>query len=93
MKKTAPILAALSLLGCASSADTTLEGKVAVKGSMPHTYLVIEDKATHKDYRIVNPKDFNLINMQNKIVKIKAEVVKKAIGPGFPAEIKVIEAE
>jgi len=93
MKKTTLIGVALSLLGCANSADTIIEGKIAVKGSMPHTYLVIEDKATHKDYRIVNPKDFNLINRQNKIVKIKAEVVKKAIGPGFPAEIKVLEAE
>jgi len=93
MKKTAPILAALSLLSCANSADTTIEGKIAIKGSMPHTYLVIEDKKTHKDYKIVNPKDFNLINRQNQVVKIKAQLVKKAIGPGFPAEIKVIKAK
>jgi len=93
MKKAAPILATLSLLGCTNSADTNLEGKIAVKGSGPHTYLVIEDEKTHKDYKIANPKEFNLIDKQNKTVKLKAKVVRKAIGPGFPAEIKVIETE
>ena len=78
-------------IGCSNSHLVEMEGRVAVKGSMPFTYLVIEDTVTHKSYKIQNSKDFDLIHQQKKIIKIKAELIKKAVGPGFPAEIKVIE--
>ena len=66
-------------------------GKIKVKGSSPHTYLVIEDNKTHKSYTISNAKDFNLTNRQNEILKVEAKIIKKAVGPGFPAVIEVLE--
>jgi len=66
-------------------------GKIKVKGSSPHTYLVIEDINNSKNYKISNPQDFNLINRQNETLKIEGKVIKKAIGPGFPSVVEVIE--
>ncbi len=65
-------------------------GKVKVKGSSPHTYLVIEDIKTHKNYAISNAKDFSLINRQNETLKFEVKVIKKAVGPGFPAVVEII---
>ena len=84
-------LAALGCMGCTQSNDLDLEGRLAVKGSSVHTYLVIEDKKSHKSYKIQNKDNFNLINRQKQTVKIKAKLIKEAIGPGFPAEIEVLE--
>ena len=31
------------------------------------------------------------MNMQNKIIKVKAKILKQKIGPGFPAIIEVVK--
>jgi len=84
---------ALGFMGCTQSNDLDLEGRLAVKGSSVHTYLVIEDKKSHKNYKIQNKENFNLMNRQKQTVKIKAKLVKEAIGPGFPAVIEVVEVK
>ena len=80
-------------MGCAKNSDLELEGGLYMKGSVPHSYLVIEDKISHKHYKIQNAKRFNLGKRQKEVVKLKAKLVKKAIGPGFPAIIKVVEVK
>ncbi len=79
-------------MGCAQNSNTMeLEGRIAMKGSSVHTYLTIKDAKSHKSYKIRNQESFDLMNKQNHTVKLKAKLVKKAIGPGFPAEIEVVE--
>ncbi|GIT99903.1 hypothetical protein TSL6_04100 [Sulfurovum sp. TSL6] len=80
-------------VGCAQDNVMELEGRVAVKGSEPHTYLSIKDTKTQTSYKIHNQAKFDLTKKQNKMVKVKAVVVKEAIGPGFPAVIEVVEVQ
>ena len=71
----------------------TIIGKVKVKGSSPHTHTVIEELKSKKNYQVENCDEFNLINLQNKTLTIKAKIIKKSVGPGFPAVIKVISVK
>ena len=88
MKK---ILIGLSLIGlfvgCTQDNVMELEGRVALKGSSPHTYLSIKDSKSQKSYKIQNQTEFDLMKKQNLTVKVKAVLIKEAIGPGFPAVI------
>jgi len=89
-----PVLAMLT--GCAQSddeAEMTLQGRIAVKGNAPHSYLVLEDHKTHTNYKIANSQSFDLIHRQNQTVRLKAALIKEAKGPGFPAVIQVIKLE
>lgn len=83
--------------GCASSAAGSglldIEGGIYMKGFSRSTYLSIKDEKTGILYRIQSPKRFNLSHRQKEIVKLKARLVKKAVGPGFPAVIEVVEVE
>jgi len=81
------------IMGCAQNGDLELEGGLYMKGSAPHSYLVIEDQKSHKNYKIQNAQTFNLGKRQKEVVKLKAKLVKKAIGPGFPAVIEVVEVK
>ncbi len=94
MKK---ILIGLGLIGlfvgCAQDNIMELEGRVAVKGSAPHTYLSIKDSNTQTSYKINNQAKFDLANKQNQTIKVKAVLIKEAIGPGFPAVIEVVEVQ
>jgi hypothetical protein len=92
MKKIWLIIGMASVIGCAQTNTFELEGRLSVKGSSPkHTYLAITDQKSHKSYKIINQDDFDLIDRQNKTVKLKAKLIKKAVGPGFPDQIEVIE--
>jgi len=81
------------LMGCAQENMMELEGRVAVKGSEPHTYLSIKDIKTQKSYKIQNQAQFDLMNKQNQTLKVKAVLIKEAIGPGFPAVVEVVEVQ
>jgi len=92
MKKSILQILTLSILGYANNSPLmTIEGKIAVYGSAPHSFLAIKDSKNHKYYKIKNSKDFNLKKLQNRVIKIKAKILKKRIGPGFPAIIKVVK--
>ena len=93
MKKLIIVLSLIGLIGCAQDNIMELEGRVAMKGSSPHTYLSIKDSKSQKSYRIQNQTQFDLIKKQNQTVHLKAVLVKEAIGPGFPAVIEVIEVK
>jgi len=87
------LLAILGIFGCAENNTMILEGRIAAKGSAPHSYLSIQDKKTSKTYKILNVKESGLSKKQNQQVKLKAKLLKEAIGPGFPAVIEVIEVD
>ncbi|MEA3418272.1 MAG: hypothetical protein U9Q90_02645 [Campylobacterota bacterium] len=93
MKKIILGLGILGFIGCAQNNTMDLEGRLSVKGTSVHTYLTIEDQKSHKSYKIQNQESFDLIKRQNQTVKVKAKLIKKAVGPGFPAVIEVLEIE
>ena len=93
MKKLIIALSLIGLIGCAQENIVEIEGRVAVKGSSPHTYLSIKDSKSHKSYKIQNQSEFDLMTRQNQTLKVKAVLIKEAVGPGFPAVIKVVEVK
>jgi hypothetical protein len=93
MKKIIILLIFLGFIGCAQDNVMELEGRVAMKGSTPHTYLSIKDSKSQKSYKIQNQAEFDLMKKQNQTVKLKAVLIKEAIGPGFPAVIEVVEVK
>ncbi|WP_373032566.1 hypothetical protein [Sulfurovum sp.] len=93
MKKILVGLMLIGFLGCAQDNMMELEGRVAMKGSSPHTYLSIKDSKSQKSYKISNQAKFDLMTKQNQTVKVKAVLIKEAIGPGFPAIIEVVEVK
>jgi len=94
MKKIFIVLSLIGLfVGCAQDHIMEIEGRVAVKGSEPHTYLSIKDTKTQTSYKISNQAKFDLAKKQNQTVKVKAVLIKEAIGPGFPAVIEVVEVQ
>jgi len=93
MKKILIGLSLIGFLGCAQDNIMELEGRVAMKGSSPHTYLSIKDSKSQKSYKISNQAKFDLMTKQNQTVKLKAVLLKETIGPGFPAVIEVVEVQ
>ena len=93
MKKIFILLSFIGIIGCAQDNHMELEGRVAVKGSSPHTYLSIKDSKSQKSYKIQNQSEFDLMKKQNQMVKVKAVLIKDALGPGFPAVIEVVEVK
>ncbi len=93
MKKLIMILTFLGFTGCAHDNVMELEGRVAMKGSSPHTYVSIKDTKTQTSYKIQNQAKFDLMKKQNQTIKVKAVLIKESIGPGFPAVIEVVEVQ
>ncbi len=85
-------LLTLLLGACMSANGVQLEGKIKYIGATPHNFLALEDR-DHKIYKISNPEDFNIAQKQNHSVVIKAKILKKTIGVGFPTLIKVTDLE
>ena len=96
-----------SLSACASSdtsgvsaiqkSETTvaqsiiIRGRLSLRGSTPHSYLNIKDIDSGSSYKIENSKSFGLSSKQNQMVKIKAEIISEAVGPGLPSVIRVVK--
>ena len=89
------------LFGCTAGAQKVpisqqdgsmqISGKVAVVGNVPFTFLnlVTADKV---EYRLVGALEEKIRReMQQMILTVEGRIVKKAIGPGFPAEFEVFE--
>lgn len=76
----------IGLIGCE---DIDLEGKVAVLGNEPHTYLaLITDD--HGDFKIVGKLEKKIWdNYQQIRIRVKGNIIKEGIGPGFPPELEV----
>ena len=86
-------LSIMGSIGCAQNNTMELEGRLAVKGSSVHTYLNIRDIKSNTSYRIQNQEQFDLMQKQNQTIKVKVKLIKKAIGPGFPAVVEVLEVK
>ena len=80
----------IGFIGCAQNNTMELEGRLAVKGSSIHTYLNIKDIKSNKNYNIQNQESFDLMQKQNQTLRVKVRLIKKAIGPGFPAVVEVL---
>lgn len=93
MKKLILVLSLIGIIGCAQDDFIEVEGRISVKGSGPHTYIIIKDKKSHESYKIKNHEKFGLMQKQNQTFKVKAMLLKEAIGPGFPAVIDIMEIE
>lgn len=90
MKKIMFGIAILGFAGCAKNDTITIDGIVTMKGSAPHNYLNIRDTKSNKNYQINNADKFNLSQKQNMTLEIEANIIKKAVGAGHPATIRVI---
>jgi len=91
MQKYRNVLFIILTLGCSTDKSMMVSGYITMKGSAPHTYVVIEDKVNHTEYKIENAKAFNLRYRQKEKLKMKVKLIKEAAGPGFPAVIKVVK--
>ena len=71
------------------SCGDTIEGRVAMKGNEPHTYLsIVTEKG--QEFRIVGKLEKKISkNYQGNTIKIRGEIVKNGVGAGFPPHIDV----
>ena len=89
-------LASMMLFGgCTNQKDLdmntiTINGTIYMKGSAPHTYLVIEDKQ-HNKYQITNPKKFDIIHKQNQTLSLQTKIIKQSKSPLIPTQIEIVE--
>jgi len=90
-KITLTVFSMVALVACHKENTVNITGRVAMKGNSIHTYLVLEDVRTKKSIKLVNYKAFHLDRRQNEILTLKVKLVKKKIGIGFPAEVKIVE--
>jgi hypothetical protein len=68
-----------------------ISGRISMKGSMPNTYLALTT-GSGKEYKITGPLQDKLAeDYQYKTVTLAGEIVKEAVGPGFPAEFQAAE--
>ncbi len=94
MKERVSLLAlgALLLGACMNGQNIEVEGRVKYVGSTPHHYLALEDTKQHL-FKISNPQAFGVDKLQNHKIKAKVQLIKEAVGPGFPAVVKIISIE
>ncbi len=94
MKQSVSLLAfgALLLGACMTGQNIEVEGKVKYVGSTPHHYLALEDQKHHL-FKISNPQAFGVDKLQNRKIKARVQLLKEAVGPGFPAVVKIISIE
>ena len=78
--------------GFEETALVTLSGRIAIKGSMPHTMVVLtvtDGSGKKTDYQIVGPLGEEIGRLhQNRLVTIRGRIVREALGPGFPAQLE-----
>ena len=74
-----------------------LVGRVAIKGSEPHTMVVltaVSETGRKVDYQLVGPLMAEIgRKYQNKTVRLRGRIVREPVGPGFPAQFEVFAVE
>ena len=84
----AVVLLAVLLFSC-DDETKVISGKVAVAGNEPFSYVRVIDQ-NNVEYKLVGPLVEGLRkSYQGKVVKLRGKVIKRAVGPGFPAEFLV----
>ena len=86
------VLGVAVLGGCMNGQNIEVEGTIKYVGATPHHYLALEDSKQHL-FKISNPQAFKLEKLQNHRVKAKVAIIKKAVGPGFPPIIKILDIQ
>ncbi len=72
-----------------SSRDIVLTGRVTVRGSEPHTMLVIASEE-RGDVRLIGSLAEEIRERcQGRIVRVSCRMTNEKSGPGFPAEAEV----
>jgi hypothetical protein len=80
----------LTALGSREDRPERFTGTAAVKGSEPFTRIVLVTE--NEDLALTGPlADKIRQNFQGHRVTVKGKIEKEALGPGFPAELYVIE--
>ena len=83
-------LTVLTALGSREDRPERFTGVAAVKGSEPFTRIVLVTE--EEDLALTGPlADKIRQNFQGHQVTVKGKIEKEALGPGFPAELYVIE--
>jgi hypothetical protein len=85
------LLTSLIFSGCAGGVygKRTLEGKVLIKGHLPHSFVALKVSA-RKYYNLVGPLSRLLrASYRGKRIRVSGKVVAKAIGVGMPARFEV----
>ena len=67
-----------------------ITGKVHMLGGGRMSRLSITDSTSGISYTIANPSSFALDSKQNQTIQLTAKLLKKAVGPGFPAVVEVL---
>ncbi len=80
-------IAAFTTLVAACATLSTVTGRIVVKGSEPHTYLVIETPEV--EYAIVGDLADDVAEYQNHVITVQGMVVSEALGPGMSACLEV----
>jgi hypothetical protein len=93
MKALTPLL--LLVLIAAGSGEppgtVVLTGRVTVRGSEPHTIVVIAS-AERGDVQLSGRLAGEIRSRhQGRILEVRCRIVREALGPGFPAEAEVLK--
>ncbi len=79
------LVATILFTGCTA----TFTGRVAVKGSEPHTYLAIETY-THGELEIIGALTAEIrAKFQGRTITVEGTIVDEGYGPGFPPKLRV----
>lgn len=77
-------------LGTKEEPERTYTGRAVVKGSEPHTRIVLVTEEA--DYALTGPLAEKIrADYQGYTLVVAGEIRKEALGPGFPAELEVTE--
>jgi hypothetical protein len=87
------ILGVLGFVACSQGDTSDITGRIAMKGSSIHTYLVLEDVETKKSVKLTKYEAFGLMKRQNEVVTLKVKLLHKSAGAGFPAVVEVVEVK
>jgi len=91
MRRRVVLVALPLLLGLLGSGCSTLRvaGTVAVKGSVPHTILVLEAD-DGREYALVGPLAGQIgREYQGRAIRVQGRVVKQSPAPGMAAELEI----
>ena len=73
------------------SCGDIIEGRVAMKGNDPHTYLSIVTEEG-QEFKIVGKLEKEIATKyQGNTIKVKGIIIEEGIGPGFPPHFEVLK--
>jgi len=80
----------LVLMSLASAWALEIQGKIALRGNDPHSYLTVIT-SDNRLYQIIGIKEKELARRQGQELLLEGQVTNPALGPGRPAQFNVIQ--